>query len=450
MRADIVDKIRAAGVVGAGGAGFPTHVKVQFEVEQVLGNGASCEPLLVSDPHLIEHQTDLILDGLTTVMDCTNAGKGFICIKSKHRRALEKLKTTIAGNGYARHIDVFALEDYYPAGDEFILVNEVIGKIVPEGGIPLNVLAVVCNVESLLNVSRAMAGQPVTDRYLTVCGEVRRPVICKVPVGTPADEVIRLAGGPRIDDYGIVMGGPMMGKVLAGNQEPITKTSSGLIVLPRNHSIIRDKQRDIERMRFIAKAACTQCSRCTDLCPRNLIGHSLQPHKIMRHLAYQPGMEGEILEDALICSECGVCEKFACPMMLSPREINSVLKRKCLEQGIKRTPKRNTYKVSPFFDTRKVPVRRLMERLEVVKYDTHPEFYTEEVQISKVKILLRQHLGQPAVPVVSEGDRVRKGDLIGEIPSGALGARVHASIDGTVTAIDDQQIVIQKQGANGA
>jgi Na+-translocating ferredoxin:NAD+ oxidoreductase RnfC subunit len=443
MRADIVDKIRAAGVVGAGGAGFPTHVKLQFDVEQVLANGASCEPLLVSDHYLIEHHTDLILDGLSTVMDCTNAGKGTICVKSKHRGALETLKIKIAGNGYAQNINVFELDDYYPAGDEFILVNEVLGTVVPEGGIPLNVLAVVCNVESLLNVSRAMAGQPVTDRYLTVSGEVHNPVVCKVPIGTSAEEVIQLAGGPRILDYGIVMGGPMMGKVLASNQDPITKTTSGLIVLPPHHNIIRDKQKDIERMRFIAKSACTQCSRCTDLCPRNLIGHSLEPHKIMRHLAYKPGMEGEILEDALICSECGVCEKFACPMMLSPREINAVLKKKCLAEGVKREPKRETYKVSPFFDTRKVPVHRLMERLEVIKYDTHPEFSTDEIQVNKVNILLQQHLGKPSLPVVASGDRVKKGDLIAEIPEGALGARIHASIAGTVSSLDDQRITIQ-------
>jgi Na+-translocating ferredoxin:NAD+ oxidoreductase RnfC subunit len=445
MRADIVDKIRDAGIVGAGGAGFPTHVKLQFEVERVLANGASCEPLLVSDPYLIEHHTDLILKGLSTVMECTNAGKGTVCVKSKHRRALESLKHKIAGNGYARHIGVFELDDYYPAGDEFILVNEVVGQVVPEGGIPLNVLTVVCNVESLLNVARAMVRQPVTDRFLTVCGEVHTPMICKVPIGTPAGDVIRLAGGARVLDYGIVMGGPMMGKVVAGDHEPVIKTTSGIIVLPPEHNIIRDKQKDIERMRFIAKAACTQCSRCTDLCPRNLIGHSLEPHKIMRHLAYNPGMEGEILEDALICSECGVCEKFACPMMLSPREINSVLKQKCLAEGVKREPKRETYKVSPFFDNRKVPVRRLMERLEVMKYDTHPEFCTEEIQIRQVTIPLKQHLGETALPVVAVDDSVKRGDVIGEIPEGALGARVHASINGAVSAVDDKKITIQSR-----
>jgi len=443
MRADIVDKVRSAGVVGAGGAGFPTHVKLQFDVGRVLANGASCEPLLSSDPYLMEHHADQVLDGLMAVMDCTGSEKGTICLKSKHENAVAVLRDKTAANRYAGRIDVFELEDFYPAGDEFILVNEVLGKIVPEGGIPLNVRAVVSNVESLLNVSRAMTGTPVTDRFLTVCGEVAKPVVCKIPIGTPASAAIELAGGPKISDYGIVMGGPMMGKVLTDGSEPITKTTSGIIVLPPHHNVIRDKRRSLDQMRFIAKSACTQCSRCTDLCPRYLIGHALEPHRIMRHLAYSPGMQGDVLEDALICSECGVCEKFACPMMLSPREINAAVKQKLLKDGIKREPKRETYQVSIFNDTRKIPLKRLMQRLEVTKYDTHPPFCQNEIQVSQVTIPLQQNLGQPAVPVIQAGDKVKKGDLIGEIPEGALGARVHASIDGTVQEVNDK-IVITK------
>jgi Na+-translocating ferredoxin:NAD+ oxidoreductase RnfC subunit len=441
MRPDIVDKVRAAGVVGAGGAGFPTHVKLQFEVKMVLGNGASCEPLLAGDPYLMTHQPGPVLDGLLTVMDCTGSEKGTICLKSKHMDALAALRKKISENGYAGRIKVFELEDFYPAGDEFILVNEVLGKIVPEGGIPLNVLAVVSNVESLLNVSRAMQGKPVTDRYLTVCGEVNEPLVCRVPIGAPADAVIQMAGGSRISDFKIVMGGPMMGKVLASGSEPITKTTSGIVVLHPDHNVIRDKRRSLDQMRFIAKSACTQCSRCTDLCPRYLIGHALEPHRIMRHLAYNPGMAGEVLEDALICSECGVCEKFACPMMLSPREINAAVKRKLLNEGVKREPKRETYQVSLFNDTRKIPLKRLMERLEVTKYDTHPPFCENDIQIVQVAIPLQQHLGKPAVAVVQAGDRVKKGDLIGEIPEGALGARVHASIDGTVEEVGDRIVI---------
>jgi Na+-translocating ferredoxin:NAD+ oxidoreductase RnfC subunit len=443
MRADIVDKIRAAGVVGAGGAGFPTHIKLQFEVQRVLGNGASCEPLLNSDPYLMTHQTDRVLDGLLTVMDCTDSKKGTICLKSKHTNALAALREKISENGYAGRINVFELEDFYPAGDEFILVNEVLGKTVPEGGIPLNIRAVVSNVESLSNISRAMTDKPVTDRYLTVCGEVNQPAICKVPIGTQVNDIIELAGGPKVSDYGIVMGGPMMGKVLTDGSEPVTKTTSGIIVLPLNHNVIRDKSRSLNQMRFIAKSACTQCSRCTDLCPRYLIGHALEPHRIMRHLAYNPGMTGEILEDALICSECGVCEKFACPMMLSPREISAAVKQKLLKEGVKREPKRESYQVSPFNETRKIPLTRLLERLAVTKYDTHPAFLGEDIQVRQVSIPLQQHLGQPAVPVIRVGDRLKKGDLIGEIPEGALGARVHASIEGTVESVSDKVVIKQ-------
>jgi len=443
MREEIVDKVRAAGVVGAGGAGFPTHIKLQFDVQWVLGNGASCEPLLQSDPYLMAHQADLVLDGLLMVMNGTGSDKGTICLKSKHKNALAELSNKISGNGFAGRINVFELDDFYPAGDEFILVNEVLGKIVPEGGIPLNVLAVVSNVESLLNVSRAMAGIPVTDRYLTVCGEVNQAIVCKVPIGTPANAVIDLAGGPKISDFGIVMGGPMMGKVIADGSQPITKTTSGILVLPPNHNVIRDKQRSLDQMRFIAKSACTQCSRCTDLCPRYLIGHALEPHRIMRHLAYNPEMVGEVLEDALICSECGVCEKFACPMMLSPREINAAIKQHLLKEGVKRDPKKEIYRVSAFNDTRKIPLKRLMERLEVTRYDSHPPFYEDEIRVDRVSIPLLQHIGQPALPVIKEGDRVKKGDLIGEIPQGALGARVHASIDGTVTSIGDSIVIEQ-------
>ena len=126
-------------------------------------------------------------------------------------------------------------------------------------------------------------------------------------------------------------------------------------------------------------------------------------------------------------------------------EINSVLKQKCLAEGVKREPKRETYKVSPFFDNRKVPVRRLMERLEVMKYDIHPEFCTQEIQVKKVTIPLKQHLGETALPVVAMDDSVKRGDVIGEIPKGALGARVHASIDGTVSAVDDNKIIIQSR-----
>ncbi|MDR3568963.1 MAG: SLBB domain-containing protein [Syntrophobacteraceae bacterium] len=441
MRKAIVDKVREAGIVGAGGAGFPAHVKINADVSRVLANGASCEPLLMSDPWLMESLPGKVLRGLRLVMECTGAALGTVCLKGKHGGAMEGMRTTV---GSSEDVELFELSDFYPAGDEQVLVYEVMKRVVPEGGIPLQVGAVVCNVESLINVANAVdGGLPVTERYLTVTGEVARPLVVKVPVGISLGEVIDLAGGATIGDFRVVVGGPMMGQVVKDLSLPVTKTTSGVILLAADHNVVAGKTTDPERLRRITQIACCQCSRCTDICPRNLLGHSLSPHRIMRGLGFQTAQTGGVAEDALICSECGICEKFACPMMISPREVNAQIKRELLGKGIKRSPRQDTYRPSAFRDYRKVPTKRLIEHLGLGKYDGHPQFLAREVLVQTVSIPLKQHLGAPAVAVVKKGDRVRKGDLIGEIAKDSLGARVHASIDGVVSSIGANVIITQ-------
>jgi Na+-translocating ferredoxin:NAD+ oxidoreductase RnfC subunit len=438
MNAETIQRVAEAGVVGAGGAGFPTHVKLQARVDRVLANGASCEPLLMSDPYLMAEEADGILRGLLRVMECTEAPRGTLCLKGKHQQALTVMRDKV-GRGVYRDIDLFELGDFYPAGDEQVLVYEVLGRVVPEGGLPLQVGAVVSNVETLLNIDRAVEkGIPVTERYLTVGGEVAEPLILKVPIGLAVGEVIRLAGGALLGDFRVVVGGPMMGRVVADLATPVDKTTSGVIVLAPDHPVVRDKIKDPVRLRNLTRLACCQCSRCTDLCPRYLLGHSLNPHKIMRQLG-SPGSAAQALQsDALICSECGVCEKYACPMMISPREVNAQIKKELLAAGVKRVPKKESYQPSAFREGRKIPTRRLMERLQISRYDAHPRFEPRAVAVERVAIPLKQHLGAPAQPVVKPGDRVKKGDLLGEIPEKALGARVHASVAGRVEAVDDR------------
>ena len=443
MKQEIVDKVRAAGVVGAGGAGFPTHVKLDSDVERVLGNGASCEPLLMSDPFLMEHEPESILRGLILAMQSTGALKGTICLKGKHQQAMNIMQETTGKNKF-KSIDVFELGDFYPAGDEQVLVYEVIKRVVPEGGIPLQVGALVSNVESLLNISRAVDnGEPVTERYLTVTGEVARRLIVKVPIGISVGEVIALAGGATISEFKVVLGGPMMGQVCPDLSTPITKTTSGIVVLPDNHNVIARKISDPDRIRYITRVACCQCSRCTDLCPRNHLGHKLEPHKIMRQLTSPLGISQEIMHDTLICSECGICEKYACTMMISPREVNAQIKQELLAGRIKRSPGATDYRPSVFRDLRKIPTKRLMYRLQINQYDDHPEYLDEPLNVKKITIPLKQHLGAPAVAVVKAGDRVKRGALIGEIPENALGARVHASIDGTVESVGEAIVIKQ-------
>ena len=234
----------------------------------------------------------------------------------------------------------------------------------------------------------------------------------------------------------------MMGQVVTDLSTSVDKTTSGVIVLPANHNIVAGKTNDPERIRRITRLFCCQCSRCTDLCPRTLLGHSLESHKIMRQLGVGSQLVSEaLLEDALICSECGICEKFACPMMISPREVNAQIKREMMEKGVDRSPKKIDYQPSAFRDVRKIPTKRLMERLQVSRYDRHPEIFMGKIEVKKATIPLKQHIGAPAIPVVKTGDRVDKGDLIGEIPDKTLGARVHASISGVVESVGTDVVI---------
>ncbi|MCQ2444686.1 MAG: SLBB domain-containing protein [Mailhella sp.] len=439
MGNQITEAIRAAGVVGAGGAGLPTHVKADATVETVLVNGASCEPLLSSDPHLMEKETATLVRGLKILMECTGASKGIICLKGKHKAAMAAVKAAAAAEP---SIEAFELRDFYPAGDEQVLVYEVLGKVVPERGLPLQVGAVVANVETVCNIARAMDGTPVTDRYLTVGGEIAHPMVLRAPVGTPVEDILAFAGGPTISEYRVVDGGPMMGKVIPDvSKAVVTKTTSGLLVLPPDHNVVSRKVMDADRVRRMTDTLCCQCSRCSDLCPRNLLGHSLHPHRIMRVFG---GLENssEIAKEALLCSECGLCEKFACPIGLSPREVNAQIKRVLMQNGVRWQPSRSEWEASVFRDERRAPTARLIQRLDLGAYDVHPSYAGEYVP-SVVRLPMRMHIGAPAVCTVTPGTRVNRGDVIGEIPEKAMGARIHASISGVVESVENGIVTIK-------
>lgn len=439
---DILDNIRAAGVVGAGGAGFPTHVKLEAGADTVLANGASCEPLLMSDPYLMETACPQVVRGLKTAMDLTGADRGIICLKGKHKKALAAVTEAVAADGDPR-LRVFELEDFYPAGDEHVLVKEVLGRKVPEAGIPLRAGVVVSNIESLYNVAAAAGGRPVTHRFLTLAGEIARPMVVEVPVGSPVSEIIGFAGGPSRPGLKVVDGGPMMGRVLASVDAPVTKTTSGLLLLPEDHTVVAGKTRSPEWLLRTTRTVCCQCRRCTDLCPRYLLGHQLNPHKLMRALGDTARAE-DLKKEALLCSECGVCEKFACPMMISPREVNALIKKELAAKGIRPEPSGEAPCDHPFRDLRRIATQRLMARLDVTRYDAHPPASPLPFKPSRVILRLDQHIGAPALPVVDKGAHVDQGDLVGEIPDNSLGARVHTGISGIVTRVAEQAVVIEQ------
>jgi Na+-translocating ferredoxin:NAD+ oxidoreductase RnfC subunit len=430
MREEIIKKVKNAGIVGAGGAGFPTHVKIDSNVDTVIVNGAECEPLLKVDQQLMDVKAQELIFALEIVMEATGAKEGIIALKGKYRKAISTLEKEIT----EKPIKLFKLNDFFPAGDEHVMVYEVIKKVIPEGGIPLNVGCVVTNVETLLNVTNAVNDNPVTDTYLTVTGDVPKAVTFKLPIGTTKLEAIELSGRKELDNYLVIEGGPMMGTIVSDLNEPITKTTKGLIVLPKEHSLIKKKTLSIQNIIKQAKSACIQCEYCSQLCPRNLLGHKLEPHKIMRSLNY---LRDDDLKMTLLCSECGVCELYACPMGLSPRIINQKLKEELNKKKIKLEDPQKNLDVRNTREFRKIPVKRLINVLDLDKYNHDALLEETDYLPQVVRIPTSQHIGKPGEPVVNIGEEVKKGDLIAKIPEGALGANIHASIDGIIENISD-------------
>lgn len=439
-----LEKIREAGIVGAGGAGFPTHIKIANKASVIIANGAECEPLLRVDRQMMETFPEKIVEGLQVVMRISNAEKGVICLKEKYHQAADRLSEVLKNK---KRIELHFIGNYYPAGDEQQLVYEVTGKAVPTGGLPIDAGAIVCNVSTLINIAYAVEGTPVTHKYVTVNGSVGEPCTLNAPLGTPIQELIRAAKGPASESegYTVIAGGPMMGRIENDWTVPVTKGLGGLIVLPSDHKLVMKKNASLDKEYRLAKSVCCQCNYCTQICPRNALGLNVEPHKIMRAIGYgDPATLGGA-NSIFSCCDCGLCTYYACNMELSPGRMVTAVKNALLKKGVK--PVKNIFgPVNAMREYGKVPVKRLIERLGLGKYDGEAPLQNETMQVDCVRIPLKQHIGAPAQPVVNPGDVVAEGDLIGAVAPEKVGANVHASISGSVTAVNEQFVEIRVKG----
>lgn len=437
----IVQAVQNAGVIGAGGGGFPTHVKLQAKVETIVANGSECEPLLCSDRTMMVQKPQLLIEGMQQAIRATNAKQGIIALKAHYTNAIEAIKKNLPDDG---SIKLHLLENYYPAGDEFLLVYETCGKIIPEGGIPLNVDVVVMNAITLMQVAHAVNGKPVTERAVTLVGEFNQPKIVIVPIGTTYEDLIKFAGGLKIKDAILIDGGPMMGKIISQKSQGIGKTTSGIIALPPDHLLIRKAQKPLGQIIKQAKSACCQCFRCTDLCPRNLLGHELYPHMTMRTIAYNDASPTQHITSAFLCSQCGTCELIACDLMhLSPRRVYSEYKKELLKREVKNPHKKIPAKINSQFENRKPSIQMVIKKLNLSRYNVKLNF-TGMQPIKLVRIPLNKHVGAPAISQVKVGQTIQRCDIIAASPQDALGAIYHASIDGKVTDVTENYIEIKQ------
>lgn len=425
-----------AGILGAGGAGFPTHVKINCKAEYVLANGAECEPLLRVDQQVMQVYAADVIRGIRAVKEFTGANYAVICLKEHYHDAVKALKAALQD---AEDVTIHLLDGYYPAGDEQQIVYEVTGRVVPTGGLPLDVGAVVCNVSTLVNIANAMDGKKVIEKYVTVGGAVKNPVTVRVPVGISLKEVLAAAGGTTEDcDY--IIGGPCMGRVVDTLDIPVTKTTGGLLAIPKKHPILMQKDTGIDLKRLMA--VCCQCSMCTQMCPRNALGLNVQPHKAMRSLANGVDLMGDF-NGIFSCCNCGLCTYYACNFGLKPSQVMQILKSAIASKGTR--PRKEVFgPVDGGLENKKVPVSRLIARLGLSKYDVPAPLVDKALTTDCVRIFLRMGVGAPSVPKVSVGDKVRKNQLIADIAEKKLGVKMHASISGTVTDITDDYIEIRR------
>ena len=288
---EIIDIVRESGIVGMGGAGFPTSVKLKPNkpIDAVLLNGCECEPLLTADHRVLLEYADDIIFGLKAIVKTVDAKKGIIVIEDNKPDAIELLQAKTAG---CDNLEVAVAKTKYPQGAEKMLIKRVMGRQVPRGGLPADVGCVVSNISTTKAIADAIQkGMPLIERVVTVTGErLKKPGNYIVKIGTNTKDLIDYCGGATADEVTVKAGGPMMGFVLSDTNVPIMKGSNGIIVVDSDHT---------------AEQPCIKCGRCMDVCPMELA--PLYYAKCADEKDWQ-GMKDRNVMD---CIECRCCE-FIC------------------------------------------------------------------------------------------------------------------------------------------
>jgi len=458
----LIDILKKNGVVDGGLATLWPDAWAAGRVDTVIVNGAAGGPLLENDSWLLTAEAEKAVAGLEVLMEGCGAKRGVIALKNTRPDAVARLENAVREKG---RIEVLPLEDVYPAGDELMLVYEASGRIVPAGRLTVEAGCLVIIPETACNISNAVGeSRPVTKRTLTCAGEVKRPAVVTAHIGTPLAEVLALCGGSTVKDPVILVGGPVTGRVETDVGAPVTKSTAAIIVLPRGHVAVRNRMVPIEHVMRRVKSVCCECSFCTDLCPRFLLGYDIRPHLIMRQVSHGIDLPTEVIENALLCSGCGLCEVYSCAQGLSPRIVNEQVRRSMYRRGYvpefgkRKVTARRKAAVRDMRESRRIPEEKILERLMLNRYSDRlvrggiktGSVWTDSVGTDpvRVEILLMQHeetVGTAApVPTVTAGDSVREGGLIAEVSDGE-GAAVHSSIDGKVTFVDTERVIVERQ-----
>lgn len=296
-REEIVSIVEKSGIVGLGGAAFPTHVKLKppegKPIDTFILNGCECEPYLTADHRIMLDFTDKVIQGVLIIMKALEVKKAYIGIENNKPDAIEKISEAVSE---IPQIEVVALKTKYPQGAEKMLIKAVLNRTVPAGGLPMDVGVVVNNVGTALAVYEAVVeGKPLIERVVTVTGDgIKEPGNLLVPIGTKLKDVIDYCGGLTDENIKVIMGGPMMGVAVGSLEVPVIKGTSGILCMKNG--------KKFEETIY----PCIGCGSCVRVCPMNLLPTKLSrlSEKGMWEMAKKTGI--------LNCIECGSCA-YVCP-----------------------------------------------------------------------------------------------------------------------------------------
>jgi len=294
---EIVKIIREAGIVGLGGAGFPTHVKFSpppgKKIDTVIVNGCECEPYLTTDNRVMIEESSRLVTGLKIILKIIQGAKGIIAVEDNKPEAIESLRKACEG---LTDIKVAVVKTKYPQGCEKQLVTAITNREVPSGGIPIDVGCIVNNVDTVIAIHRAIfRGRPLMRKVVTITGgAIKNPGNYKVRIGTKLNDLVELAGGFKYNPEKIVVGGPMMGVAIFDTDVPIVKTTSGVLFLTEEEAHIPPEKN------------CIRCGSCVENCPTGLIPTELNADIL------KEDSEAFVRHNGLDCIECGSCS-YICP-----------------------------------------------------------------------------------------------------------------------------------------
>jgi len=311
---DILSIIKEAGMAGMGGATFPTHVKLSppkdKTIDTLLVNGSECEPYLTADHRIMLEKPDLVLLGTKAVMKALGVNKAYICIEDNKPDAIETLQQAV---GNEEGIEVVSMIAKYPQGDEKRLINAVTGRVVPSGGLPMEVGCVVENVGTVATIGNVIkTGMPCIQRVVTVTGSaVENPKNLYVRIGTLFKDCIEMCGGYKEEPGKIISGGPMMGIAQYTDEVPVIKGTSGILVLNKKEANVPEHSN------------CILCGKCVEACPVYLMPYKIARFSLLRNF------DGADEYHATDCIECGACS-YVCPAKRPLKESISVAKKEIL------------------------------------------------------------------------------------------------------------------------